>query len=118
MALVFMTANPKKLLNDFDARIAQHEASGKITTWERDKDGDYTHKSDNWAKKAWFRPVVGLDRLTFNIIKPKNVNNITSPVYSYYHGHLLETFLNHFDTQFSNGSATANCTSSDMCYAA
>jgi hypothetical protein len=106
MAIHFVTSDPAGLLKAFDARINQKEAAGKITTWEKAADGHYTHKATEWAKKAWFKPAVEAGQLTFNIIKPQN-QNVSVTVYGYYHGHLLETFLNHFDKLFSSGNASA-----------
>jgi hypothetical protein len=109
MALHFMTTNAKKLLAEFEARIKQNEPKGSITTWERlvhDSMVYFTHKADSWAKLAYFRPTVGVDRLTFNIIKPKD-KSISSLVYAYYHGHLTETFLNHFDELFEQAISSA-----------
>ena len=78
MADYFYTDTPKWLLEEFNKRIAQTEPRGKITTWERSDDGIYyTHTSENWRKKAWFKPSVESDRLAFNIIKPKNCNVTT-----------------------------------------
>ncbi|MBA3912914.1 MAG: hypothetical protein H0X25_03440 [Acidobacteriales bacterium] len=115
MAIYFVSANPQALLNAFDSRIEQDEAKGKITTWLKSADGEYyTHASAEWRKKAWFKPVVESTRLTFNIIKPKNAI-ISSTVYGYYHGHLIETFLNHFDDSFETGCATALPASGDHC---
>jgi hypothetical protein len=113
MAITFSTDTPTALLKMFDARISQHEQKGKITTWEKSKDGMYyTHKAAEWAKKAWLRPVIKSRLLTFNIVKPKN-SSVSVTVYGYYHGHLVETFLNHFDTEFGEGSPTASPTSDD-----
>ena len=107
MAAIFYTSAAAQLLNDFRARIKQTEPADKITTWEISEDGKYyTHKAAEWAKKAWFLATPGVDRLTFNIIKPQNAN-VSVLVYGYYHGHLIETFLNHFDKNFSTGCATA-----------
>src|ERR1700760_2962072 len=104
MAIHFTTATPEALLKSFDARIAQTEPEGKITTWEKSDDGKYyTHKAAHWAKKAWLLPKIEANQLTFNIIKPENMN-VSSMVYAYYHGHLVETFLNHFDEEFETGS--------------
>jgi hypothetical protein len=36
-------------------------------------------------------------------------------VYAYYHGHLIETFLNHFDKDFTKAEATSLPTSGDHC---
>ncbi|MDU7523826.1 MAG: hypothetical protein E7K72_21020 [Roseomonas mucosa] len=113
MAVRFFTDSAQSLLDAFDARIEQEEQQGKINTWEKSSDGKYyTHTSAQWAKLAWFKPRVCDDRLLFNIIKPQN-KNISTVVYGYYHGHLIETFLNHFDDQFSTGVATARPTSDD-----
>jgi hypothetical protein len=117
MAVYFFTSDAQKILDNFDARIKQTQEKGKITTWEKSDDGIYyTHKAKEWNKKAWFKPTVGTDRLTFNIIKPKN-QNVTTPVYGYYHGHLIETFLNHFDDDFKRGEATARAVTGDNCTA-
>jgi hypothetical protein len=66
----------------------------------------YTHKAPEWAKKAWFLPKIEATQLTFNIIRPKE-KNINAIDYAYYHGHLLETFLNHFDKSFKDAIASA-----------
>lgn len=114
MAIYFMTTVAQDLLTAFNARISQSEAKGKITTWERSKDGVfYTHKATDWHAKAWFKPTVQNDRLTFHIVKPEGVN-ITTLVYAYYHGHLAETFLSHFDSMFSISSSTAMPIAGDL----
>ena len=113
MAIYFTTEKPKALLTAFDARINQTEAKGKIETWV--KVGDYyTHKAADWRRKAFLKPRVSANQLTFNIIKPEGAD-ISVPVYGYYHGHLIETFLNHFDQDFSSSSASPKCTDGDVC---
>lgn len=112
MAIDFMTAKAKQLLTDFDARIAQMEEAGKITTWQK-IDGFYTHKASNWARLAWFKPTVFNDRLRFNI-HPSDKAKVSTPVYGYYHGHLVETFLNHFDASFATAVASARATADDV----
>jgi hypothetical protein len=115
MAVIFLTGDAQALLDEFDARISQQETKGKITTWETSDDGAYyTHTAADWKKKAWMQPHIKSDRLVFNIIKPKG-SNVTPIVYGYYHGHLIETFLNHFDADFTEGKATAKATSGDNC---
>lgn len=115
MAIRFFTTDPQGLLNSFNARIEQKDAKGKITTWERSEDKKYyTHKATEWHAMAWFKPLVYSDRLTFNIIKPKN-NNVTRLVYAYYNGHLTETFLNHFDGIFTQAVSTALPAPEDVC---
>jgi hypothetical protein len=112
MAVHFKTTSAKSLLNSFDARIKQAEQIGKITTWEKDEDGDYTHKSAEWKNKAWFRPKIENDQLTFHIIRQQDVD-MTIIVYGYYHGHIVETFLNHFDDAFEYAIASARAEAGD-----
>jgi hypothetical protein len=115
MAIHFRTNRPQWLLEAFDARIAQSEPAGKITTWERSKNGKYfTHKAEQWRAKAWLRPHIQEDALTFYIIKPKDAK-VTQTVYAYYHGHLVETFLTHFDKLFVTAECSALAESDDNC---
>ena len=115
MAVHFLTSDPEGLLKKFDARISQREEKGKITTWEKSSDGKYyTHKAKEWHAKAWFRQNTEPGRLVFNIIKSQN-SDVTTVVYAYYHGHLIETFLNHFDKDFTKAEATSLPTSGDHC---
>ena len=112
MAAYFRTSKSAELLKKFDARIAQTDQKGRITTWEKRNDGYYTHKASDWAKKAFLKASVEDEQLRFNIIRPEN-KNIDVEVYGYYHGHLIETFLNHFDNDFTWGSASALPSSGD-----
>jgi hypothetical protein len=115
MAAHFLTSTAQALLKDFDARIAQASPQGKITTWEKSADGKYyTHKDAQFHKKAWFLPKIETNQLTFNIVKPKD-QNVNSVTYAYYHGHLIETFLTHFDKSFSAGIASALAETGDNC---
>jgi hypothetical protein len=113
MSVTFFTPNPKALLAAFDKRLEQTELEGKITTWEKHSDGvHYTHKAKEWRQLAFFKPSVHQGQLVFNIIKPSK-STIKVVVYGYYHGHLIETFLNHFDNQFTQGAASAQPTTDD-----
>lgn len=113
MAVYFTTTDPAGLLTAFKAAVRQKEEKGKIDTWELDSDGDITHKADQWAKKLWFRPTVESSRLAFYTLPP-NGQVIQTVAYGYYHGHLISTFLNHFDKQFSQGIATAQASGNDQ----
>jgi len=106
MSVTFISADPKSLLKDFEDRIAQSEPKGKITTWEKTANGNYTHKAADWHGKASFKPSVETGKLVFYIIKPAT-ENVAVTTYGYYHGHLIETFLNHFDQKFTDGTASA-----------
>jgi hypothetical protein len=115
MAIYLLTSTPQSLFREFDARISQREEKGKIITWEKSGDGQYyTHKAVEWRSKAWFKPKIESDRLTFNIIRPQG-KNIATVVYAYYHGHLTETFLTHFDKDFGVAISTALAATGDDC---
>ena len=64
-------------------------------------------------KKAWFRPSVEKDRLTMFIKKIKGQPPLTRVVYSYYHGHLIETFLTHHHDAFQVAIATPDAVTGD-----
>jgi hypothetical protein len=106
MAVTFHTPNPAALLKAFQSAITQKEPEGSITTWEITQSGHFTHKGKQYAKDAFFLASTGEGKLVFNIIRPKG-KNVEIRAYGYYHGHLIETFLNHFDQQFISASATA-----------
>ena len=115
MSLCFWTGNPSALLNEFDKRIEQTQTKGKIETWVKHEDGKhYTHTAAQWKSKAFFRPVIEASRLVFHIVKPTNAI-ISTVVYGYYHGHLTETFLNHFDANFSTADSSARPVPGDIC---
>jgi hypothetical protein len=96
MAVLIDCASPKKLLQEFHALIDD----GTIKTWPYDTHKDFTHVSDQWKFKAWFRPTIEDGRLVFSIIRPK-AKTISTATYAFFHGHLLQTFLDHFDKQFT-----------------
>ncbi|RQR48402.1 hypothetical protein DIE19_33205 [Burkholderia sp. Bp9126] len=113
MAVYFYTSKPQALLNSFEKKISQEEVGGKIATWEKYDKGDfYTHKAKDWHRLAWFRPMVEPARLTFHIVRPKD-KTVDKLVYAYYHGHLIETFLNHFGGVFTKSEATAIAVAGD-----
>ena len=107
MAVHFVCSKANALLQTFKDRITQEEPKGKVTTWEISQDGQYfTYRAADWGKKAWMKPACEEGMLTFHIIKPKNMK-VSKLVYAYYHGHLIETFLSHFDHDFTAASASA-----------
>lgn len=115
MAVYFVTEKPKTLLKEFIRRVNQEEAEGKITTWVQHDDGKhFTHTSTQWKNKAFMKPTAETERIVFNIIKPKG-KPITWPVYAFYHGHLIETFITHFHDDFSEAQATPLPDASDNC---
>jgi hypothetical protein len=108
--LTFPTSRPQALLNSFTNAIAADD----ITTWTKDSDGDFSHKSTQWKNRAWLRPeVVAEISLRFTIIFGENEQERRA-VYSFYHGHMIETFINHFFKDFTpNAQATPNPSGKD-----
>ncbi len=102
MAVRFETNNPQELLDRWKRLIDD----GKIETWSYDKDGDFTHKVQQWQNRAWLRPSVGSGQLSFYIVPPK-ATTISKTVYAVYHGRFIETVLTHCDEVFSKAVATA-----------
>lgn len=102
MAVLVLCDDPSGLLRQV-RRAIQEEY---VETWSYDQDGDLTHKPPQWRNQAWMRPQVGDERLTFNIIPPRNIQ-ISREIYAVYHGRLIEMLLSHFDNMIRLASATA-----------
>lgn len=109
MSLIIITYNPTKLLLDIKKAID----SKTIETWSYDKDGDFTHKPEQWVNSAWMRPHIKSGELRFGFIGNTKITS-TKLIYAVYHGRFAEMLLNHFDDQFSNVSATALPTDEDQ----
>jgi hypothetical protein len=108
MAVRAYTDQPAALLSAIKKKVA----SGAITTWVIDAEGDLTHASEQWTQKAWMRPKVLEDRLLFNIIGVKE-GKMSRTIYAVYHGRLIQTLLVHFDDMIRTAAATAVGTSGD-----
>lgn len=94
--LRFKSSNPQGLLDNFKKLINQKEPEGKIDTWE-EHDGGFRHTSKNWKDGGLFRAVISDDgqHLRFNLSTYKDDYS-----FSYYHGHLLQAFIEHLNKQF------------------
>lgn len=108
MALYFEADDPRKLLGEFCKAIKE----GKIVTWSRDDDGDFTHTPIQWRNKAWLRPKIEDGQLSLYIVSPKNTA-LSSLAYAIYHGRFLESMLVHCDQFFTTSTATAMPIGSD-----
>lgn len=114
MSVIFYSKKPQLLLDSFDEKIEQKEPKGKINTWRKTPKGFYTHTAERWKDKAFFKPRVEDDKIVFNICPLAGENQVvTSEDYSFYHGHLTETFLNHFDENFTSARSSAKPTEND-----
>jgi hypothetical protein len=108
MAVRAYTDHPDALLSAIKKKVA----SGAITTWIIDADGDFTYAPEQWIQKAWMRPKVLEDRLLFNIIGAKE-GKMSRNIYGVYHGRLIQMLLIHFDDMIRTAVATAVGTSGD-----
>ena len=52
MTIIVKTSNPSGLLKKIKKAINDNE----VRSWSYDNDGDFTHDSEQWSKKAWLRP--------------------------------------------------------------
>ena len=109
MAIIVYTQDPWSLLTSVKAAIDK----GDVQTWSYDSDGDFTHVPEQWKRKAWIRPRIVTDRITFSIITPNNVK-LSRTIYAVYHGRFIEMLLTHFDTKFDSATATAMPTAGDV----
>lgn len=102
MAVIVKTSSPADLLEEIKNQIEK----GSILTWEVDDDGDFYHNPEQWEGKAWMRPQLGTDVLTFFIV-PNKSETVSTMVYAVYHGRLIEMLLAHVDELFTKAEATA-----------
>lgn len=109
MSLTFTTSTPQQLLTSFKKAIDDKH----VVTWSYDKEGDFTHTPDQWAKKAWMRPVVLNGQLIFKIVAPEG-KAVSWGVYGVYHGRLAESFIDHLHDKFETAVASARPTSVDV----
>lgn len=103
MAIHFKTSTPKKLLSTYKKAIDD----GHIRTWSYDCEGDFTHTTDQWSRKAWLRPkIIEREELILYILCPKEAE-LSSADYAVYHGRFIESMLRHCDSLFTEGLASA-----------
>ena len=109
MAVRVQCSDPEALLN----RIRRAIRGGAIETWSLDSDGDLTHSAEQWRNKAWFRPKISEELLTFNILTRRG-KRMSRTIYGVYHGRLIEMLLVHFDEAFTRATATALAVTGDV----
>jgi hypothetical protein len=103
MAVLVITPNPQALWDAFVKAIGDNT----VRTWVFHDDGvHFTHKSEQWGRRAWFRAEINPGMITFNIVKTKG-RSLEIEVYAEYHALLLRVLLADFDKRFSNAIVTA-----------
>ncbi|MBR8657879.1 hypothetical protein KDH83_31685, partial [Achromobacter sp. Marseille-Q0513] len=100
MTIRFWTANPQGLLDKFKELIEQEEPKGRINTWEQ-HDGGFRHTAKDWKELGLFKSAIAEDKksLIFNMTVNKG-----EYTYAYYHGHLLQTFIEHLGAHFQQAT--------------
>lgn len=96
MTLKFRTDTPADLLAAFKKLINQRERKGKIDTWE-EYDGGFRHTAPDWKARGLFRSSISGDG-KYLLFSMKKVEDPFA--YAYYHGHLLQTFIEHLNARF------------------
>ena len=96
MTIKFRTDAPDALLTKFKNLINQDEPKGRINTWEEYEKG-FRHTSKEWKDSALFNATVSDDKkyLIFTLAKSQGAY-----AYAYYHGHLLQAFIEHLGKYF------------------
>jgi hypothetical protein len=102
MALTIQTTEPQALLSSIKTAIN----AGHVQTWMYDEDGDSTHSPEQWAYKAWLRPIVKSGALRL-VILGSTKTKMSKAVYGVYHGRFTEMVLTHCDTQCTAIEASA-----------
>lgn len=108
MAIHVKTSDSKALLSDIYRAIDR----GQVRTWQYDREGDFTHATEQWRNKAWLRPRRLAGELLLTILPPVNTN-LSAEIYAIYHGRFVEALLAHFDRRFSEVIASAMPESGD-----
>jgi hypothetical protein len=78
---------------------------GHITTWEYDRDGDFTHSPNQWRGRAYLRPEVQEDKLRLTIIRTQG-EPLTREVFSVYQGRFIEMLSAHVYKRFTSAVAS------------
>lgn len=97
MAIIIKTNSNKNIVSDIKTKIDQ----GTIDSWLYDGDGDFTHASEQWGARAWFRASVDDCNVSFTIIGRKQTK-LTIEEYSVYHGKFVSMLMMHFHQDIAN----------------
>ncbi|MEO8583314.1 MAG: hypothetical protein ABI415_05930 [Flavitalea sp.] len=108
MAIFIKTTDPQALL----AAIYKAIDNDKIVTWAYDKEGDFTHMTDQWKNLAWLHPVVLPGELRLGIVKAKDTK-MTNVVFGVYHGRFIEMVVTQFDDLCTSATSTSQITEFD-----
>lgn len=108
MAIFVETNTPRRLIRYIREAIDE----GTIDTWSYDFDGDFTHETDQWRRRAWIGAVAEDHRVVFYAICRED-RNMSITEYAVFHGRFLEMLLAHFDHECSRIEVTPLATKYD-----
>lgn len=103
--LKFYTKDPAGLLQKFKAKLKAKQGQDSIQTWEQVGE-TFGHTSERWKGKLAFKATINADatepNLTFTVASmAKGTQEEQQIFYAYYHGHLLQTFVDHLGEHFT-----------------
>jgi len=102
MAIIFFTDDPAALKKSFEDAVKLGSKAGGITTWSVYSGNEYTHDGQ-FVKKATMTPVVQTDSLKFAYkLRAEGSAKEIKLIRAYYHGHILQTIMDHFYDQFTH----------------
>lgn len=95
MAILVTTLSAEVFLK----KIRREIDLGNISTWNYNREGDFTFSSEQWKGKGFFRPEIGLTDLRFQFMRPhpSSVSDLTLGVF---HGGFITMLITHFQTDF------------------
>lgn len=109
MAITIKTKDPTKLLADIGKAIG----AGRVQTWTRFTDGDFTHSPEQWKNKAYLRPSIAPGELKFGVVANDPVD-LSWELYGVFQGRFIEMLIIHFHDSISTLTATAFPESPDV----
>ncbi len=114
MAVIIATTKGTALLECIKKQIdaAKYDRS-KIDTWIYNERNDFTLTPAQWANRAWMRPFIHPDTLTFNFVGNKQ-ELTTREIFAVYHGRLVEMLIKHCPEYFSRVQATSDAVTGDI----
>lgn len=103
--LKFYTQDPAGLLQKFKAKLKAKQGQDSIQTWQQVGD-NFGHTSERWKGKLAFKANINADATQPNLsftVGPmaKGTQEERQIIYAYYHGHLLQTFVDHLSGYFT-----------------
>ncbi|WP_267106128.1 hypothetical protein [Xanthomonas sacchari] len=104
--LRFFAEDPSGLLEKFKRKIAARQGLRSIDTWEQVGE-NFGHTAERWKGKMVFKAQIGAvqDRrfLLFKVASmSKGTQEEQQMIYAYYHGHMLQTFIDHLGDEFTS----------------